>query len=207
MLYRFDDCELDDRLYQLRRKGERVEIEPKAFDLLVYLLHQREQVVTKDELLDKLWPGTVVSEAALTRCIARAREAIGDNGEQQRVIKTQHGRGYRFVTAVIEHTLERKLAAILSADVKGYSRLMGEDEEATIRTLTSYREVMTTLIQQHRGRVVDSPGDNLLAEFASVVDAVQGAVEIQQELQSKNAQLPPSSHGVPYRHQCRGYRG
>jgi len=54
MLYRFDECELDDRLYQLRRKGERVEIEPKAFDLLVYLLHQREQVVTKDELLDKL---------------------------------------------------------------------------------------------------------------------------------------------------------
>ena len=190
MLYRFDECELDDRLYQLRRNGARVEIEPKAFDLLVYLLHQRDQIVAKDELLDKLWPGTVVSEAALTRCIARAREAIGDNGEQQRIIKTQHGRGYRFITAVIEHTLERKLAAILSADVKGYSRLMGEDEEATIRTLTAYREVMTTLIQQHRGRVVDSPGDNLLAEFASVVDAVQGAIEIQQELQSKNAQLP-----------------
>ena len=55
---------------------------------------------------------------------------------------------------------------LLSADVKGYSRLMGNDEEATIRTLTAYREVMTTLIQQHRGRVVDSPGDNLLAEFA-----------------------------------------
>src|SRR5437899_1461794 len=87
---------------------------------------------------------------------------------------------------------ERKLAAILSADVKGYSRLMGEDEEATIRTLTACRELITGLVQQHRGRVVDSPGDNLLAEFASVVDAVQGAVEIQQELQSKNAQLPAS---------------
>ncbi len=78
----------------------------------------------------------------------------------------------------------RKLTAILSADVKGYSRLMGEDEVATIRTLTAYREVMTTLIRQHRGRVVDSPGDNLLAEFASVVDAVQSAVEIQQELRN-----------------------
>src|SRR5438128_1059036 len=85
--------------------------------------------------------------------------------------------------------MERKLAAILSADVKGYSRLMGEDEEATIRTLTAYREVMATLIQQHRGRVVDSPGDNLLAEFASAVDAVQCAVEIQQELKAKNAEL------------------
>ena len=64
--------------------------------------------------------------------------------------------------------MERKLTAILSADVKGYSRLMGEDEEATIRTLTAYRAVMTTCIQQQRGRVVDSPGDNLLAEFASL---------------------------------------
>src|SRR5713101_6755713 len=87
--------------------------------------------------------------------------------------------------------MERKLAAIFSADVKGYSRLMGEDEEATIRTLTAYREVMVTLIQQHRGRVVDSPGDNLLAEFASAVDAVRCVVEIQQELKVRNAELPP----------------
>src|SRR6201988_5093866 len=86
--------------------------------------------------------------------------------------------------------MERKLTAILSADVKGYSRLMGDDEEATIHTLTAYREVMSHLIQQHRGRVVDSPGDNLLAEFASAVDAVQGAVAIQQELHTKNAELP-----------------
>ncbi len=87
-------------------------------------------------------------------------------------------------------SIERKLAAIVSADVKGYSRLMGEDEVATIRTLTAYREVMATLIRQHRGRVVDSPGDNLLAEFASVVDAVQCAVKIQQELKKRNADLP-----------------
>jgi adenylate cyclase len=86
--------------------------------------------------------------------------------------------------------MERKLTAILSADVKGYSRLMGEDEEATIRTLTTYREVMTSLIVQHRGRVVDSPGDNLLAEFASVVDAVRCAVEIQRELKVRNTDLP-----------------
>ena len=86
--------------------------------------------------------------------------------------------------------IERKLAAILSADVKGYSRLMGEDEVATIRTLTAYQEAMTTLIQQYRGRVVDASGDNLLAEFASVVDAVQCAVEIQRELKTKNADLP-----------------
>ena len=86
--------------------------------------------------------------------------------------------------------LKRKLAAILSADVKEYSRLMREDEAATIQTLTEYRRVMTSLISQHHGRVVDSVGDNLLAEFASVVDAVQGAVAIQKEVSSRNTTMP-----------------
>jgi len=86
--------------------------------------------------------------------------------------------------------VKRKLTAILSADVKGYSRLMGEDEKGTVRTLNAYKEVMTNLIQQHRGRVVDAPGDNVLAEFGSVVDAVECAVEIQKELKKRNAELP-----------------
>jgi len=86
--------------------------------------------------------------------------------------------------------LKRKLAAILSADVKGYSRLMGEDEEWTLRTLDTYKEVMGNLTQQHRGRVVGTEGDRVLAEFASVVDAVQCAVETQQVLRAKNAMLP-----------------
>jgi adenylate cyclase len=80
---------------------------------------------------------------------------------------------------------KRKLTAILSADVEGYSRLMGEDEEATVRTLTTYREVMTTLIQQHNGNILDSTGDNLLAEFVSVVDAVQCAVAVQKEINAR----------------------
>jgi class 3 adenylate cyclase len=85
---------------------------------------------------------------------------------------------------------KRKLSAVLSADVKGYSRLMGEDESGTVRTLKEYREIIGKLIKQYRGRVVDSPGDNLLAEFASVVDAVDGAVEIQKQLKLKNDELP-----------------
>ena len=85
---------------------------------------------------------------------------------------------------------KRKLTAILSADVKGYSRLMGEDEEATVRTLTTYRELIATVIQKNRGRVVDSPGDNILAEFSSVVDAVRSTVEAQEELKNRNAKLP-----------------
>jgi adenylate cyclase len=86
--------------------------------------------------------------------------------------------------------VKRKLAAILSADVKGYSRLMGEDEESTARTLNAYKEVMTGLIQHQRGRVVGTAGDSMLAEFASVVDAVRCAVEIQKELKTRNAELP-----------------
>jgi class 3 adenylate cyclase len=85
---------------------------------------------------------------------------------------------------------KRKLTAILSADAVGYSRLMGDDEEATIRTLTEYRDAITALVNQHKGRVVDSPGDNVLAEFASVVDAVRCAVEIQKQIAKRNADLP-----------------
>jgi TolB-like protein/class 3 adenylate cyclase len=85
---------------------------------------------------------------------------------------------------------KRKLTAVFSADVVGYSRLMGEDEAATVRTLEAYKQVMFSLIRQHRGRVIDSPGDNLLAEFASVVDAVQCGVAVQKELQARNSELP-----------------
>jgi adenylate cyclase len=85
---------------------------------------------------------------------------------------------------------KRKLTAILSADVAGYSRLMGEDEIATIGTLKKYREIMGKLINQFRGRVVDSPGDNMLAEFGSVVDGIECAVKIQEELRTRNAELP-----------------
>jgi adenylate cyclase len=87
-------------------------------------------------------------------------------------------------------SFKRKLTAIFSADVVGYSRLMGEDDAATVKTITAYREIMAALIKQHRGRMVDSPGDNVLAEFASVVDAAQCAVAVQKEFQARNADLP-----------------
>ena len=87
---------------------------------------------------------------------------------------------------------KRKLAAVFSADVAGYSRLMGEDEAATLTTLEAYKEVLFVLIKQHRGRVVSSPGDNVLAEFASVVDAVQCGVAVQKEIETRNTELPES---------------
>ena len=85
---------------------------------------------------------------------------------------------------------KRKLTAILSADVIGYSRLMRDDEDATVRDLAAHRVLATVIIQQHDGRVVDSPGDNILAEFASVVDAVNGAIKIQQEIKKRNSNTP-----------------
>ena len=87
---------------------------------------------------------------------------------------------------------KRKLTTIFSTDAVGYSRLMGDDEAATVHTIELYRKIISDLIVQSRGRVIDSPGDNLLAEFSSVVDAVQCAVAIQKELQSRNAELPES---------------
>jgi adenylate cyclase len=86
---------------------------------------------------------------------------------------------------MVKNDLKRKLTAIFSADVVGYSRLMGEDEVATFETLTAHKEIMRKMIRQFRGRVVDSIGDNLMAEFGSAVDAVQCAVEVQQVLSSK----------------------
>ena len=89
-----------------------------------------------------------------------------------------------------EEGFKRKLTTILSADVVGYSRLMEDNEEATIQTLNTYRNSMSTLIEQHSGRVVDMTGDNLMAEFSSVVDAVKCAVEAQKEIGERNADLP-----------------
>ena len=84
----------------------------------------------------------------------------------------------------------RKMSATLSADVKDYSRLMSADEEGTVKDLNACREIITGCVQEHRGRVVDSPGDNVLAEFASTVEAVKCAVQIQKELQVRNAGQP-----------------
>jgi len=89
-----------------------------------------------------------------------------------------------------DSSIHRKLAAILSADVHGYSRLMGDDEVFTVKTITAYRQIIRALIEDRRGRVVDSPGDNLLAEFGSAVDAVECAVKIQDAIEGRNAALP-----------------
>src|SRR5215217_4272343 len=86
--------------------------------------------------------------------------------------------------------VRRHLAAIFAADVAGYSRLMGLDEVGTLRTLTAHREVMDRFIGEHGGRIANTAGDSVLAEFPSVVDAVQAAVEVQEALRRANEPLP-----------------
>jgi adenylate cyclase len=89
-----------------------------------------------------------------------------------------------------DNSMQRKLRAIFSADVKGYSKLMGEDDESTVNTITAYREIISDFVEKHQGRVVDSPGDNILAEFGSTLNAVNGAIAIQQHLEKENEKLP-----------------
>src|SRR6478609_10647648 len=88
--------------------------------------------------------------------------------------------------------LERKLATILSADVAAYSRLMAEDEERTLQTFRAHKEVFEKLVELHRGRVFNTAGDAILAEFSSAVEAVRSATEIQAALRTRNDNLPPS---------------
>lgn len=96
-IYRFLDCELDVARRELRRGDELVALQPKVFELLVYLIERRERAVDKAEIQDAVWPGVVVTETSLTQAIRKARRAVGDDSETQAVIRTIHGHGYRFV--------------------------------------------------------------------------------------------------------------
>ena len=96
----FKDCRIDLKRRELARAGEPVAIEPKAFRLLAYLIEHRDRAVGKDELQDEIWPGTIVTEASLTRCISKARRAVGDDPKRQEIIKTVQRHGYRFVAAL-----------------------------------------------------------------------------------------------------------
>jgi TolB-like protein/DNA-binding winged helix-turn-helix (wHTH) protein len=102
MVFAFADCELDLRRQELRRLGAVVHVEPQVFDLLAFLLDNRDRIVSKDEILDAVWDGRIVSEAALSSRINAARKAIGDNGNDQALIRTVHKRGFRFVADVSE---------------------------------------------------------------------------------------------------------
>ncbi|MCO4811426.1 MAG: tetratricopeptide repeat protein [Gammaproteobacteria bacterium] len=103
-VYRFGECVLDAGRRELTLSGKPVTTQPKAFELLLYLVRHRDRAVDKDELQDALWPRSIVTETALTRCVMKARRAVGDNADRQDIIKTVHGHGYRFVASMQRET-------------------------------------------------------------------------------------------------------
>ena len=111
MDFRFGDFEIDAARQELRQAGAPVHIEPQVFDLLVYLVQHRDRIVSKDELIETIWHGRVISEAALSSRISAARRALGDNGNDQTLIRTLHKRGFRFVGDVDEGSAPAAVAA------------------------------------------------------------------------------------------------
>jgi DNA-binding winged helix-turn-helix (wHTH) protein/tetratricopeptide (TPR) repeat protein len=135
MIYRFGDYELDTQLFELRCGGTPLQIEPKVFDLLTQLIRARDRVVTKQELLTHLWPQQFVSDSALSYCIMAARKAVGDSGRRQRVIKTLHERGYRFVAAVeacIADTAESAAFVADAVPIEARSQAQTPDAPVTL---------------------------------------------------------------------------
>ena len=155
------------------------------------MIRNRERVVSKDDLLAAVWNGRIVSESTLGTRINAARSAIGDSGEEQRLLRTAYGKGIRFVGAVREQEeTVGKLAAIFAADIEGYSQLMGQDEIGTLRRLTACRAILDERIAAYRGRIFGSAGDSVVADFANAVDAVQCAVAVQDAIAKDNAARP-----------------
>jgi TolB-like protein len=115
MLYHFDRFSLDSDRRELRRDGTPISVEPKVFDLMVYLVDCRDRVVSKDDLINTVWHGRIVSESALATCINAARAAFGDSGEEQRLIKTFPRKGLRFVATVLQGPVDHSTPALLPA--------------------------------------------------------------------------------------------
>ena len=109
--YVFGDYELDTRLHELRRSGERLHVEPQVFDVLAYLFASRDRLVTKEELLDRVWGHRYVAPTTLNSRIKHARQALGDDGTRQRIIRTVHGLGFRIVAHVVERSVAERPAA------------------------------------------------------------------------------------------------
>jgi adenylate cyclase len=181
-------------LYRLDRAGDPVVLPAgrTALDILGLLVERAGEVVESEEIRRTVWRGKTVEDANLATQIFHLRESVGRSR-----IQTVSGRGYRFVGPVRRLNGNagavlptRRLAAILAADVVGYSRLMGADEEGTLERLKALRrELIDQKIEQHQGRIVKTTGDGLLVEFASVLNAVRCAAEVQRGMMDREPGL------------------
>lgn len=205
LLWRFGTAVLDERSLTLAVDGIPVKLERKPLEVLQYLLRNAGRVVKKDELLGAVWPGRILSDSALTSCIAKLREALGD--QDQSIVRTVHGFGYRFeasatsetqppplATAVpgsqeppaVEHKASsqgrRQLVAIMFTDMVGYTALVQRDEALALRLLQQQRHLVRRTIPLYAGREVEVIGDAFLIEFGSALQAVECAIHLQQGL-------------------------
>src|SRR6516162_7039337 len=191
--FNFEGYTLDlNRGCLLSRAGE-IELRPKSFELLRYLIENAGRLISKDELVNAIWPNVIVNDDSLAQCVSDLRNALGDS--VRRIIKTVTRRGYVFTAEVSSEKVRegptRRLAAILAADVVGYSRLIGTDESGTLEALKASRlQLFDPAISAHEGRLVKTTGDGLLVEFASVVNALRCATQLQEGIVEWN-------HGRP----------
>ena len=176
--------------------------------VLNYLAYRPGTVVSRQELEETVWAGTVVGYDALSNTIIKLRKAFGDKARKPLIIETITKSGYRLIAEVntlawesgIQHTgrpgesahqrLPRKLAAILYADVVDYTRLTQQDEDATHQALSEYLDLFATRVEAHSGRVMHYAGDAVLAMFNAAIDAVSCACDVQQDVAANNAKIP-----------------
>jgi len=166
-------------------------------DLLVYMSQRPGEVLTREEMEENVWQGMVIGYDALTNAIIKLRKAFDDSARNSTIIETLPKKGYRLIAELSfpespdnsdsHQNIERKLTAILYADVVGYSRLTEQDEEGTHQLVSAYLDAVSQAIVHHNGNIVHYAGDAVLADFATVIDAVSCAVDIQRDLAARNA--------------------
>src|SRR3984893_16305303 len=195
----FEGFRLDRRAGVLFRRAARGVFAPmaigsRALDILGVLVERPGDLVSRDEIIEAVWPETTVEDSNLNVQIAALRRILDDGRAEGSCIQTVSGRGYRFVAPVTrgEPTAPpRRLTTILAADVASYSRLMGADEEGTYERLKAHlQQLVNPKIEEHHGRIVKNTGDGMLVEFASVVDAVRCAAEVQRGMLDREPEIP-----------------
>src|SRR5438132_5773549 len=195
----FEGFRLDRRGGVLYRRDERGVFAPmaigsRALDILGVLVERPGDLVSRADIINAVWPGTAVEDSNLNVQVAALRRIIDDGRAEGSCIQTVAGRGYRFVAPVTRGEPApppRRLTTILAADVASYSRLMGADEEGTYERLKAHlQQLVNPKIEEYHGRIVKNTGDGMLVEFASVVDAVRCAAEVQRGMLDRESEIP-----------------
>jgi adenylate cyclase len=203
----FTNHVLDADRRELRRGTTLVAVEPQVFDLILYLVRNRDRVVTKDDLVEAVWGGRIVSESALTTRINAARSALGDTGKGQQFIRTLPRKGVRFVDEVEEQIGDRappqdarrdESAIVVRAEARAYCVLTAEDEAATRNALHNSRELVVANLKHRRGRLLSTSADTVVAVFTDPAQAVVAAADAGRALSQVNQNLPSESR-VHYR--------